>query len=101
MSSNKGDPLGPRKGAPDKAFTSVKRSDLSVWRYLANIAQAGDTCTASIPSIAGACNISQRQVQISLGRLINSGVIKRIGYDLGNPDRAKRGTVFRILKRVA
>ncbi len=80
-------------------LTLLKRSDQAVWKYLDELTHGTDICTASIPRIANACNISERQVQISVGRLISCGLIKRVGYDLGNPDRMKRGTVFKILQR--
>lgn len=99
MSSRKGTPALPRCDHSDAAYSALKRSDLAVWTYLDDLTQGGDTCTASIPKIAGVCKISERQVQISVGRLINSGVIKRIGYDFGNSVREKRGTVFKIIKR--
>lgn len=80
-------------------FKKLKRTDHAVLLYLEKLAKGNDTCTASIPKIASACNISQRQVQISAGRLIALGLIRRVGYDFGNPDQAKRGTVYKILRR--
>jgi DNA-binding Lrp family transcriptional regulator len=77
----------------------LKRTDQAVLMYLEELAKDNDTCTASIPKIARTCNISQRQVQISTGRLIALGLIRRVGYDFGNPDQAKRGTVYKILRR--
>jgi hypothetical protein len=49
------------------------------------------------PKIAIACKISKRQVQISTKRLIEAGLLERVGYDFGNPDRTKRGTIYRLL----
>jgi predicted transcriptional regulator len=80
-------------------FKKLKLTDQAVLIYLEELAKDNDTCTASIPKIASACNISQRQVQISAGRLITLGLIKRVGYDFGNPDQSKRGTVYKILRR--
>jgi hypothetical protein len=78
---------------------TLKRTDRAVLKYLVEITQAGDgeTCTASIPNIAGACNISKRQVQICTGRLIEAKLIERIGYDLSNSNRSKRGTIYKLL----
>lgn len=79
-------------------FLALRRSDQIVWKHLSELTQNTDTCTASIRGISTACNISERQVQISTGRLIAAGVIRRVGYDFGNPCRAKRGTVYKVLR---
>jgi predicted transcriptional regulator len=75
----------------------LRQSDKTVWRYLSRLSQGGDVCTASIPKIAQACSLSQRQVQISVGRLIEAGLIRRVGYDFGNPNRARRGSIYKML----
>lgn len=77
----------------------LRLTDQTVLEYLDELTMNsnGETCTASIPKIASACNISERQVQISTKRLIDAGLIKRIGYDFSNPDRVKRGTVYKVL----
>lgn len=79
--------------------TYLKRTDSAVLKYLHEITPEGDgaTCKASIPKIANACSISERQVQICTNRLIKAGLIERIGYDLGNADRLKRGTIYKLL----
>jgi DNA-binding Lrp family transcriptional regulator len=79
-------------------YPALKSSDRAVLRHLLERARAGngDTCTASIPRIANACDISERQVQISTRRLIDARLIERLGYDFSNPDRSKRGTVYRV-----
>jgi hypothetical protein len=79
--------------------TSLKRTDRAVLKYLDEITKVGgrDTCTASIPKIASVCKISKRQVQIITKRLIQAGLIERVGYDFGNPDRTKRGTIYKLL----
>ncbi|MDT4953733.1 MAG: hypothetical protein QOJ02_1871 [Acidobacteriota bacterium] len=80
---------------------TLKHSDKAVLKFLEDLTLlgGGDTCTASLPSIASACGISERQVQISTKRLIEAKAIKQVGYDLGNPDRTKRGTVYKVLIR--
>lgn len=100
MENKKQDSSFLRKDKGCEPLKKLKRTDQAVLMYLEELAKDNDTCTASIPRIAGSCNISQRQVQISIGRLIIVGLIKRVGYDFGNPDQAKRGTVFKILRRV-
>ena len=79
----------------------LRRTDRAVLGYLGRMARCNDgsTCTAGIRKIADACEISERQVQTSTGRLIRAGMIERVGYDFGNPDRSKRGTVYRVLRR--
>lgn len=75
------------------------RTDRAVLQYLKKRAQGSNDgiCKTSIPKIAVACDISERQVQISTTRLIRAGLIERMGYDFSNPDTSKRGTVYRIL----
>lgn len=86
-------PAKKRVGTP--ARTSSDRAVLSYLHELARAAN-GDACTASIPKIALACDISERQVQLSTGRLIEAGLLIRVGYDFSNPDRTKRGTVYKV-----
>lgn len=56
-----------------------------------------DTCRVSVPTLAKACNISERQVRKSIGKLEAREIIQRIEQDFGNKDRSLRGTIFRIL----
>ena len=80
-------------------INALTQSDVAVLNYLDELARegGGEACTASIPKIACACGISERQVQISTARLIEAKLLKRIGYDFGNPNKAKRGSVFKVL----
>lgn len=86
---------------PADILDALTQSDLAVLNYLDKLARegGGDACTASIPRMADACGISERQVQISAKRLIDAELIKRVGYDFSNPDRSKRGTVYRVLHK--
>lgn len=79
---------------------ALRPTDQAVLKYLHELTSAGggNTCVISIPKIASACGISGRQVQISTNRLIKAGLLKRTGYDFSNPDRAKRGTVYKVLR---
>ena len=94
-----------RQPAPDKSPTdgshwkALKRTDRGVLIHLSRLQKAGDgeTCTASLPAISEAAGVSQRQAQISANRLIKAGFLRRVGYDLGNPVRARRGTVYKVL----
>ena len=56
-----------------------------------------DTCRVSMPVLANACNVSERQVRISVGRLEGRELVRRIEQDFGNKDRSLRGTTFLIL----
>ena len=77
----------------------LRSTDQNVLEYLNKLAlnSDGETCTTSIPKVASACNISERQVQISTRRLIDAGLIERVRYDFSNPDRSKRGTTYKML----
>lgn len=80
-------------------YLPLKSTDQAVLKYLDELSQQseGETCTASIPRIASSCDISERQAQISIRRLIAAGLLERVGYDLGNPEREKRGTIYKVL----
>jgi hypothetical protein len=80
---------------------SLTQSDIAVLNYLDKLTSGGrrTVCTASIPRMSDACGISERQVQISVKRLIDAELVERLGYDVSNPDRAKRGTVYKVLFR--
>jgi DNA-binding Lrp family transcriptional regulator len=56
-----------------------------------------DTCRVSVPTLAKACNVSERQVRKSVSKLEARELIRRIEQDFGNKDKALRGTIFRIL----
>lgn len=88
--------MGERDSAGN--YSALKSSDRAVLKHLLERVRAGngETCTVSIPRIASACDISERQVQISTRRLIDARLIERLGYDFSNPDRSKRGTVYRV-----
>lgn len=85
--------------AGDRSLASLKTTDKAVLKHLQTLARSDNenTCTVSIPKLADACGISQRQVQISANRLIKVGLLRRKGYDFSNPDRTKRGTVYKLL----
>lgn len=80
-------------------LATLTESDLTVLSYLNKLMKnsGGEACTASIPKIALACAISERQVQISTTRLIKSKLLSRVGYDFGNPDKTKRGSIYKVL----
>jgi hypothetical protein len=84
---------------PVDILDALTQSDLSVLNYLDRLAQevGGGACTASIPKIAMACKISARQVQLSVGRLVAAHLVEKVGYDLSNADRRKRGTIYKVL----
>ena len=89
----------PRQSRHRFGHDNLKRTDKAILEYLQEMALAGngETCKASIPKIANACNVSERQVQISTRRLIVSGLLIRVGYDFSNPNRQQRGTVYKVV----
>src|SRR5215210_6057115 len=95
----------PRKPGADKQrkVTPLRQTDDEVFSYLNKLCgENGDkTCTVSLPAIAAACDISERQAQVSTGRLIEAGLLKRTGYDFGNAVRSRRGTKYKLLKTYA
>jgi hypothetical protein len=86
-----------------RKVTTLRQTDDEVFSHLDKLCgENGDrTCIVSLPAIAVACDISERQAQVSTGRLIQAGLLKRTGYDFGNADRSRRGTKYRLLKTYA
>ncbi|MDQ3816527.1 MAG: helix-turn-helix domain-containing protein, partial [Acidobacteriota bacterium] len=80
-------------------LAELRPTDRAVLLYLNELRKNGksDTFTVGIPTIAAACSISPRQVQVSTGRLIKADLLERIGYDFGNVDRSRRGTKYKLL----
>jgi hypothetical protein len=58
---------------------------------------SSDTCRVSVPTLAKACNISERQARKSISKLEDRELVQRIEQDFGNKDKALRGTIFRML----
>ncbi len=50
-----------------------------------------------VNTIAERCDLCPRTVQACGDRLIAANRIERVGYDVGNRDRKKRGMVYRVL----
>lgn len=88
-----------RRHAGTQSPPDLKRTDKAVLRYLERIARRNRSslCKSSLPKIAAACDISARQVQISVGRLIAVRLVERVGYDLRHPDKGERGTIYKVL----
>lgn len=88
-----------RKHCPNlaKTIAGLKRSDQAVLSYLDQLRGDGDICTAGHNAIARAAEVSPRQVQICIDRLIKENLLERVGYDFGNPDRSHRGSIYRVL----
>jgi hypothetical protein len=87
------------KARYEDVYNSLRRTDRAVLKYLDRLTERGkgNTCKTTNRRIASACEISERQVQISTGRLIDAGLLKRLNYDFANPDLAKRGTIYKVL----
>jgi predicted AAA+ superfamily ATPase len=80
-------------------YASLKRSDKRVLHYLDRLRRSGDgeTCTASYPRIATACDVSERTAQNCISTLTQAGLIALVDRDFGNLDRSKRGNIYRLL----
>ncbi len=83
----------------DRILPTLDPYDQAVLVRLFRLARGfnSDTCRVSIPTLAKACNVSERQARISVGRLEGRELVRRIGQDFGNSDRSLRGTTFLIL----
>lgn len=55
-----------------------------------------DECTVGYQTLAVACNMSARQAQISVERLILAGWIERVDMVQGGQSRQGRGSVYRV-----
>lgn len=86
-----------------EGYNSLHPTDQRVFNHLHELLSTQKSkegiVVASIPDIHEACGISLRRVQISTDRLCAAKLIEKAGYDLGNSDRSKRGTKFKILYR--
>jgi hypothetical protein len=99
MSRRKRHPAQHESSTGTAQWESLRRTDRGVLIHLSQLQKAsgGENCTAGLPGISAGAGVSQRQAQISVNRLIKAGFLRRVGYDLGNPVRARRGTVYKVL----
>jgi hypothetical protein len=83
----------------DRIIPTLDTYDQSVLIRLYRLARGfnSDTCRVSVPTLAKACNISERQTRKSIVRLEGRELIQRIEQDFGNKNMALRGTTFKIL----
>jgi len=83
----------------DRIVPTLDTYDQSVLIRLYRLARGfnSDTCRVSVPTLAKACNISERQTRKSIVKLEGRELIQRIEQDFGNKNMALRGTTFRIL----
>lgn len=56
-----------------------------------------DTCKVGYGTLAKACNMSTRQAQVSVERLIARGIIRRVGHDQSASRREDRGSIYEML----
>jgi hypothetical protein len=68
---------------------------IRLWRLSRGF--GSEICRVAQPTLAKSCNISERQLRITLVRLEARGLIKRVERDFDNKNMHLRGTVFRIL----
>ena len=83
----------------DRILPTLDTYDQALLLRLYRLARGfnSDTCRVSVPTLAKACNVSERQIRKSIVRLEGRGFIKRIEQDFGNKNLALRGTTFKIL----
>jgi DNA-binding Lrp family transcriptional regulator len=83
----------------DRIIPTLDTYDQSVLIRLYRLARGfnSDTCRVSVPTLAKACNISERQTRKSIVRLERRELIQRIEQDFGNKNMALRGTTFKVL----
>lgn len=83
----------------DRILPTLDTYDQSVLIRLYRLARGfnSETCRVSVPTLAKACNISERQTRKSIARLEARELVKRIEQDFGNKNIALRGTTFKIL----
>jgi DNA-binding Lrp family transcriptional regulator len=83
----------------DRIVPTLDTYDQSVLIRLYRLARGfnSDTCRVSVPTLAKACNISERQTRKSIVRLEGRGLVQRIEQDFSNKNMALRGTTFKIL----
>ena len=83
----------------DRILPTLDTYDQSVLIRLYRLARGfnSDTCRVSLPTLAKACNISERQTRKSIVRLEARQLVQRLEQDFGNKNIALRGTTFKLL----
>lgn len=82
----------------DKVLKALHVYDQAVLLRLYRLSRGyhKDTCTVGYPTLAKACNISTRQAQISVERLVAAGLIEITGSEQGGRERQARGNIYRM-----
>lgn len=82
----------------DKLLPNLHVYDQSVMMRLYRLSRGHhkDTCTVGYGTLAKACNISTRQAQISIERLIGLNLIKRIDVNQRAAVRQQRGSIYKV-----
>ncbi|HEV2863621.1 MAG TPA: replication protein [Pyrinomonadaceae bacterium] len=83
----------------DRILPTLDTYDQAVLLRLYRLSRgfASDTCRVSVPVLASACNISERQVRKSIDKLEGRELVKRVEQDCVNKDLSMRGLIFRVL----
>lgn len=86
-------------GIFDRVIPSLHVYDQTVLLRLFRLSRGyhSDTCKVGYGTLAKACNISIRQAQISIGRLILAGLIERLEVEGGGSVKKERGSVYRVI----
>jgi hypothetical protein len=85
-------------GILDRVLPTLKPYDQLVLLRLYRLSRGfqKEECTVGYESIGKACNMSSRQAQISIERLILAGWVERVGLKQGGKSRQGRGSVYRV-----
>lgn len=85
-------------GVWDDLMPTLDVYDQSIVWHLFRLSRGfhADTCRISLDALAKRCNIGKRQVSKSLDRLESRGIIGRLSTDYANPNKLRRGTIYKV-----
>jgi predicted transcriptional regulator len=83
----------------DEVLPTLKPTEAIVLTRLLRLSRGHhtDTCKVGSEKLAKHCNISKKQAQISLNKLIAAGWIERVGVDQSGALKLERGSIYRVL----
>ncbi len=83
----------------DEVLPTLKPTEAIVLTRLLRLSRGyhSDTCKVGSERLSKHCNISKKQAQISLNKLISAGWIERVDIDQSGASKIERGSVYRVL----
>jgi predicted transcriptional regulator len=83
----------------DEVLPTLKPTEAIVLTRLLRLSRGyhSDTCKVGSERLSKHCNISKKQAQISLNKLISAGWIERVDVDQSGASKIERGSVYRVL----